>query len=75
MLFCFLVVSAQCKIYFGLNKFNGIPLLEFLSGNQTFSSKAGHLRMCDVLEILGHILGIDGGRIDVLYYNRIFNPF
>lgn len=58
MLFCLLVVSAQLKICFGLNKFNGIPLIEFLSGNQMFSSKAGHLKMCDVLEIVGHIWGL-----------------
>lgn len=60
---------------FGLNKFNEIPQLEIISGNLMPSSKAGHLKMSD-LEIVDHILGADGSRIDVLpVYDRIFNPF
>lgn len=43
---------------FGLNKFNGIPLLEIISGNVMPSSKAGHLKMSD-LEIVDHILGVE----------------
>ena len=67
----------KCSIpdTFGLNKFNGIPLLETISGNLMPGSKAGHLKTSN-LEIVDCILGADGSRIGVLLvYDKIFNPF